>query len=153
MRKRPACQFQPLGKLKFLRQSEQTIELNSSVGQIRLGVLADDLFRLRITAQTKFSSRPSWAVDQVVWPPVAANFKVGSRQISIGTASGIFRFSPQDGAWNLSGLNGEKLFEAGPNTIGFAGKEGRVQLNLSENESLFGLGEATGTFNKRGLIL
>ena len=152
MRKRPAPEFRPLADLKTVRQSEQSIELKSSFQKVRLSVLADGLFRLQITAQKKFSTRPSWAVSKENWAPAATTIRVGANGVSLSTGSAAFRLSTGDGAWNLSDATGATHFDAAPNTMGFAGKEGRVELNLIEAESLFGLGETTGTFNKRGLI-
>ena len=152
MRKRAATEYRPLANLKVVRQSTQSIGLHSSSSQVCLSVMADDLFRLRVTPQRKFSANPSWAVHQTNWPSVATTVQVSSKAIALRTASATFRVSSNDGAWSLISPAGETMFEAAPGAVGFAGKEARVKLRLAENESLFGLGETTGTFNKRGLI-
>lgn len=56
------------------------------------------------------------------------------------------------GAWELADTGGLKVFTAPASATAFAGREVRLALNLAEGESLFGLGETTGQFNRRGLI-
>jgi len=152
MRKRPAATFRPLAELKVVRQSEQSIELKSAFHTVRVSVLADDLFRLQITFAKKFSSHPSWAVCKTNWPAVATIVRTNASSLSVGTASATLRLSLGDGALRFSDSEGRALFNAAPGKIGFFGREARVEMNLAGEESIFGLGETTGTFNKRGLI-
>jgi alpha-glucosidase len=150
MRKRSVEEFRPIAKSKIVAQSDRSIELCSSAGQVRLSVLADDLFRLQITSRKKFSARPSWAVEKLDWPAVRVEQKISAQQIEIKTASGKLLFSLQNGTWSFLNAAGQKIFESA--SVGFDEKKTLVELELAEDESIFGLGETTGTFNKRGLI-
>ena len=152
MRKRPSAKFLPLAPLTVVHRSDQSIEMASSREKVSISVLAEDLFRIRVSRQKTFSDCPSWAVERLDWPPVPTRWKVGAEKIAFTTKSGRLSFSMADAAWNLSNHGGQNIFSGIANSIGFAGEEGRVELRLVENESLFGLGETTGSFNKRGLI-
>src|SRR5207244_9617398 len=58
----------------------------------------------------------------------------------------------RNGQWKLCDVNGNVAFEAPVGATGFQVTKAGVTLNLTDNQSIFGLGETTGTYNKRGLI-
>ncbi|MBN8249038.1 MAG: glycoside hydrolase family 31 protein, partial [Verrucomicrobia bacterium] len=62
------------------------------------------------------------------------------------------RIALATGAWELADTGGLTVFTAPAGSTAFAGREARLALDLAEEESLFGLGETTGQFNRRGLI-
>jgi len=114
--------------------------------------LAPDLFRIRVARGPSFGTAPSWAVDRIDWPECDATVRRGKTHVEIATAAGRFRWSLHDGAWALRDRGGLAVFSSGPGAMGFVGTDARVDLDLADGEKLFGLGETTGTFDKRGLV-
>ena len=144
--------FCAVGKLRIINTTPQSVLLMSPGATLEIGNLADDLFRLRIVQGMKFSTRPSWAVSKTDWPSCPAKITQNAGKISLQTASATWAVHLSDGAWDLSDFRGQIIFAAKAGATGFIGEQARVNLSLAEGESIFGLGETTGTFNKRGLI-
>jgi alpha-glucosidase len=114
--------------------------------------LAPDLIRLRIARGEQFSGHPSWAVDKVQWPEVPARVRVSARTATLQTSDGYLQLDLKTGAWKVMDSAGLELFSAARGATVFTGGQANLTLKLTENESLFGLGEATGQFNRRGLV-
>ena len=119
---------------------------------MEISVLAPDMFRVRMAAGKTFFSPPSWAVSKTDWAQCAVKIGTKPNQASIGTEQGKLIVKLNDGAWSLTGKSREQIFSTIPAKNCFARKSPHVTLALEQGESLFGLGETTGTFNKRGLI-
>ncbi|MDB6068017.1 MAG: alpha-glucosidase [Pedosphaera sp.] len=152
MRKSNQPRFLPAVGFKVAKVSSQSVLLKSPTAIAELSALSADLFRLRIAPAKRFSRRPSWAVVKTEWEPVPVDIRQSPKQITLQTRRGKLSFRLDGGSWELSDTKGHAMFAAKAGVTGFAGEQGRVVLSLKENESLFGLGETTGTFNKRGLI-
>jgi alpha-glucosidase len=114
-------------------------------------VLAPDLFRVRAARGRRFPTTPSSAVHKTDWPDVEAREEKRRGCRSLRTSAGAFTLR-DGGAWELIDPNGLVLFSSPQGSTGFLGVEPRLTLDLAEGESFFGLGEATGTFNRRGLV-
>lgn len=119
-------------------------------GQIE--ALAPDLFRLRLEREGAPPSPASAAV--IGWagsPPETAAERIGGREC-LATECGVFSWDRR-GAWQLSDAQGFEVFSAGPGATGFS-SEGlaNLTLDLIEHEALFGLGEVTGTLDRRGSV-
>lgn len=151
MRRRSSAPFQPVSLLSVAARSDPSILLRSFRETLELSVLAPDLFRLRIARGKKLSSRPSWSVAKTEWPDVPAQVRVQPATVSLQTKSGKLALRLADGSWQLSDASGATAFSSVAPASGFDEKGSRVTLGLTAEESLFGLGETTGTFNKRGL--
>ncbi|MDB6110825.1 MAG: alpha-glucosidase [Pedosphaera sp.] len=152
MRKPVQPAFSPVGKLAVSRVAAQSVLLHSANETVELSVLADNLFRLRIASGKQLSRQPSWAVSQTDWSAVSAAINHSTRQVVLQTSRGRLVLRLEGGAWELTDAEGRPVFSAKPGATGFAGEEARLSVSLMEGESLFGLGETTGTYNKRGLI-
>lgn len=144
--------FQPLEKLKITGTSAQAVQLASARARMEISVLAPDLFRLRVTKEKEFSPKPSWAVVKTKWDTVATRLELPEGEARLGTEAGRFTLQLATGAWKLEDAHGITLFECAASECGFEKDEARVTLKLAEDESLFGLGETSNTFNKRGLV-
>lgn len=120
-----------------------------------LSVTGPGVFRLRAGRGSPTPPSPSWAlVDIPFGSPATAIATKPARSpktVSVESADGRLTWNCTTGAWSLRAGN-LTLFECGADGIGFDGDAARVSLHLAERESLFGLGETTGTFNKRGLV-
>src|SRR5262249_18709226 len=86
------------------------------------------------------------------WPPVRSKINVTQRSVTLSTTMAQWRLDLERGSWHLSNWNGHTVFSGPARATGFCGLDARLDLKLIEGEGLFGLGETTGTFNKRGLI-
>ena len=139
-------------RLSVTRISAQSIEMKTRQMTFEVTVLAEDLFRLRCARGVKLSEQPSWAVVKSVWRDVPARIRSTAHRVSIRTAGGSLTIQLADGRWELSDAKGAPAFTSSAGATGFAGDQARVTLSLVEGESIFGLGETTATFNKRGLI-
>lgn len=112
--------------------------------------LAPDLFRLRATRAKHFDPTPSWAVTKTAWPPLSASRKRRSSGGSLTSAEGRLSWG-EDNRWELRDRHGLVLFRAGKKATGYLEASPRLTLELEDGESLFGLGEVSGQFNRRGL--
>lgn len=119
---------------------------------VEAAALAPDLFRLRLVRGDGFSKHPSWAVVKSDWPAPEARVRVTARAASLETPVGRLRFDLQSGAWRVDDSYGLRVFEAAAGATGFEDGQPFLKLQLTDTELLFGLGEATGTFNRRGTV-
>jgi alpha-glucosidase len=143
-----------LRSVQNLRVAETTsdqISLRSKSFSVRIRALADDLFHLRVL-RTPMPPEPSWAVIKTDWPSTSSRVERRGSTIALQTDAARFRFHLKTGAWSITDRHGLEVFSAPAGATGFVGSQARLSLTLSEREALFGLGETTGTFNKRGLI-
>ena len=113
--------------------------------------LAPDLFRVRVARGRRFSTSPSWAVHRTDWPEVETREGVKRGCRSLQTSAGAFTLR-DGGAWELTDSSGLVLFSSPGGSTGFLGVAPQLTLDLAEGESFFGLGETTGTFNRRGVV-
>src|SRR5579872_1714667 len=152
MRKSPPPIFHPTGRLEITEKSLNSVRLASRRETVEISVLAANLFRLRIARGPSLSRRPSWAVVKTDWLAAPARIWRSKNQLTAETSQSTLTLRLSDGRWDLSDARGHPLFTAEGGATGFAGEEARLTLSLADGESIFGLGETTGTFNKRGLI-
>src|SRR5207245_10840963 len=73
-------------------------------------------------------------------------------EIVLATDKGRLSLNLKSGQWKLCDVEGNVAFESLAGATGFQVTKAGVTLNLTDDESIFGLGETTGTYNKRGLI-
>jgi len=143
--------FHSVLNLLVAETTADQLSLRSKDFSVRLRALADDLFHLRIL-RTPMPPEPSWAVIKTDWPTCSARVERRGSTIALQTDAARFRISLKTGAWSVTDRHGIEVFSAVAGETGFAGDQSRLCLSLTEREALFGLGETTGTFNKRGLI-
>lgn len=114
--------------------------------------LAPDLIRLRVARGEQFSGHPSWAVVKTDWSVPAATVRVTKAGAVLETSVGRLAINLKSGAWSVNDTGGLNLFTAAKGATAFTGEQSGVTLKLTDSEALFGLGETTGTFNRRGLV-
>jgi len=153
---RSLMRFKPLERLQPTRSTGSQATLAGRAGFAELSVVGPGIFRLRAGPGRPTAPAPSWAlvesaVDSTEAPTPPAKPSRPHKTVSVESADGRLTWDCTTGAWSLQ-AGGLILFEGGAGGIGFEGGTPRVTLRLAERESLFGLGETTGTFNKRGLV-
>jgi len=119
-------------------------------GQIE--ALAPDVFRLRLGRIEAPDPPESAALIEPNWEiPETAAQRRGSRSC-LATECGVFSWDRR-GAWQLSDAQGFEVFSSSIGATGFSADGApELTLNLIEHESLFGLGEVTGTLDRRGTV-
>jgi len=115
-----------------------------------VSVLDRDLFRLHIFHGRRSDHVPSWAVIPRAWPGSVTKVRRRPDSLAVITNNGQFRLALTSGRWRLLDDGGNELFRG--LSAGFADGRPQLELALAPDEKLFGLGESTGTFDKRGLI-
>lgn len=118
----------------------------------RIEALAPDLFRLRLERGGVPPPIDSMALAGMAWEsPETASQRIGAREC-LATECGVFSWD-RHGAWQLCDAGGFVVFSAAARATGFSrdGTPG-LTLDLIEHESIFGLGEVTGTLDRRGTV-
>ncbi|MEY4692119.1 MAG: hypothetical protein RIT19_2444 [Verrucomicrobiota bacterium] len=118
----------------------------------RIEALAPDLFRLRIEREDAPDPIGSMALAGKAWElPETASQRIGAREC-LATECGVFSWD-RHGAWQLCDPRGFVVFSAAAAATGFS-RDGSpcLTLDLIEHEAIFGLGEVTGTLDRRGTV-
>ncbi|MEW6304597.1 MAG: TIM-barrel domain-containing protein [Verrucomicrobiota bacterium] len=144
--------WRPLRHLTLDRELSQAARLTCDAALVEISALAEDLLRLRVTRKKSFAPRRSWAVMKKIWPAVPVAIHATNKQVTVQTAAGRFTLRLADGAWQVEDAQRLTLFSAAGEKTGFADEQGSTCLKLVDNEKLFGLGETSGPFDKRGLV-
>ena len=152
MKKAAAPKLVPLRKLRVLPQAGPALRLSTSQAVVEVTALTPDLLRLRIAHGRSLPATASWAVDRADWPAVQTQITADRTTASLTTDAGRLTFQLATGAWELRDRHGLLVFSAAAGATGFTDGQARLTLDLTDGESLFGLGESTGQFNRRGLI-
>ncbi len=143
----------PLGNLHPATAAPQHLRF-AEVGEkitLDLHVLAPDVFRVLVSSPAHPIPTGSWAVLDTPLPQVAVTVRRRRRRVGVETAAARFELDLASGAWQVLDRHGLTVFSAGDGATGFVDGRAHLALDLVEREALFGLGETTGTFNKRGL--
>jgi len=118
----------------------------------RVEVLAPDLFRLRMERASAPVPPESMALAGHVWDPLETAADRIGRRTCVATECGVFAWDDR-GAWEMCDAQGFVVFSSAAGSTGFS-NEGSpmLTLDLIEHESIFGLGEVTGTLDRRGTV-
>ncbi len=150
-RRRPVS-LEPLKSLAVHSCAGPSVRVHNPSLIAEISVLAPDLFRIRVSRGAQLSPVASWAVVPHLPLGVPAEVITRAGKVTVRTEQGQLRLDLKSGAWRLEDRSGVAVFESPTESTGFAATEARVTLALADNESIFGVGESSGTFNKRGLI-
>jgi alpha-glucosidase len=146
-------EFAPVKKLLPLaRQQSPSILCRWKEGLFSLEALSPGLFRLRITRGAELARKHSWAVVKTDWPPCPAQLSRTRNNLELATAEATFSLDLASGGWTMHDAFGLEIFAGEPGGSGFSSERAKVELRLQPHEQIFGLGETSGTFNKRGLL-
>ena len=138
------------GPLRLKRSNPGAVDLLSDECAVQLTALDRDVFRLRMARGPRLKTVVSWALLPRDWPDPTARWRFGRDFISATTAAGRFTIQLKTGRWQLFDDGGNELYRG--EVSGFAAGKPTLELALAPDERLFGLGESTGTFDKRGLV-
>lgn len=93
----------------------------------------------------------SWSVKEILDPLPNEGWQVKQGWASLVHGSTELRVLLRTGEWAVSD-RGIEIFHALPGSTVLRGQQSTLALALHARESIFGLGEATGTFDRRGLV-
>jgi len=141
----------PLSAFRLTGSTQSSITLRSAKECLEISVITEDLFRLRIARGRSFSTVPSWSVLDRPWPEINIHRRTRRSTVSLSTRAGTFKLHLADGSWVVTDHTSQAIFVSNPQASGFGGMRPRLALKLEKDDLIFGLGESTGTFNKRGL--
>lgn len=134
-------------------RGDQGLTLKGQAGAVSVDVLAADLIRLRASRSKRaLSTGDSWAVVQSAWRGIKVSVKKTTQRFELKTQTTGFVIHRKTGAWTLNDASGRSLIECPAEAWGFSGDAPFCSLCLTDEEQIFGLGETSGTFDKRGLI-
>lgn len=115
-------------------------------GRARLTVVHEDVFRLRICRE-KFGRDVSWAIVEDV--PEMESLPMEGGGFFARSSHATFVLNEGDNAWALRGARSREILRG--RKVGYQDGRGFFRLDLNERDRIFGLGEMTGTMDKRGL--
>ena len=141
----------PLSGLKITGQQPNSIRLGGNGVYAEITALANDLFRFRSGRGRYTPATASCAIEKTEWHPITAGISSRKNKVAVATESGAMLIDLESGAWEIF-VDGGSLFQAAPGGSRFSGSKAGLSLGLVEGEALFGLGESTGTFDRRGSI-
>lgn len=145
------ARFRSLARLQPSGTTSNVLNLAGPGGRLEVLTVGAGIFRLRVHRSKSATPSASWAVVSPAPEPAANTTRIQRGRAILKTADAEFTIALSDGGWSLRSA-GLELFRGLPDRMGFLGDQPRLALALHEREGLFGLGESTGTFNKRGLI-
>lgn len=133
---------------------------------LEITALAPDVFRLRIKGasegQAAGGERGS-VMDCGGSPPLSVAVGTGNaprtpkpngvssrHRVTLATTVGKLTLHRRSGAWTLHDSGGLEVFHC--SQLSLADAQPQLTFQLADGEAIFGLGESTGPFNKRGLI-
>ncbi len=147
--------FISLGNVAFVEKTSQGVLLGMGEEKFRADVLRPDLLRLKISQAGLFDESPSFATS--FRTPEAPAFHVTESEDVIALDTGRVRLLMYRCPFRLAAYrsDGSLLFE---DDVDAEGSRGYLYLNdrfvvtrkIAPHESIYGLGEKTGRFDRRG---
>lgn len=142
----------PINDLEIVQTMGRSVRLQSSKVVMEITCLSEDLIRLRIARGKRIPEKPSWAVNRTDWPRVNVHAKAAGSLLVIRTFKAALHLNLKNGQWELKDCDGKVALSSVPTETGFSKAGSRLCLKLETEDKIFGLGESSATYNKRGLI-
>lgn len=144
--------YQPLAPLRFIRTLPHGFLLRSKSGFCRVTAISPAIFRFQHVPTQADLDRPSWGVAHQLPSPSLAKVNRRGHTVIVQTSRGRFTLNLRTGSWNLRDEQNAAVFECGAAATSVSKTGAQISLALARQEAIFGLGETTGTYNKRGLV-
>jgi len=145
-----------LGAVSALEQSERGLLLSVGEEKFRVDVIRADLLRLKLSRSGKFDESPTFAAAFSMPPAVPFQVNEGPEVITLETSR--LKLVIWRAAFGLAAYrtDGSAIFEdaSGPDgrSLGYATLNDSFVLTrrIARHDAIYGLGEKTGRFNRRG---
>ncbi len=145
----PAGPWQTLGAVRAYHPDEQGVVFDSDSGSLRVDLLAEDCYRVRVSPSGEFGDLFSYALAKTEWEPVPFTTTDDSEAVTI--QAGDMRCRIEWATLRLSVVTaaGRVICEdaGGP---AWRGTQVRLSQRLASDESGHGLGERAFGLNLRG---
>jgi alpha-glucosidase len=150
-----ASRFTPLGDVVFVEKTAHGVLLGIGEEKFRADVLRPEVLRLKISQAGRFDENPTFATT--LPPQEAPPFEVKEDEATITLDTGLIRLVISKRPFGLDAYraDGSVIFEDHRDE---SGNHGYRQLNdsfivtrrMGAHDSIYGLGEKTGRFDRRG---
>jgi len=147
--------FSPLGDVVFWEKTGHGVLLGVGDEKVRADVLAPDVLRLKISQAGHFDEAPTFAASFVVREPPSFRVVDDGEKVTLDT--GVMRLTVTKRPFSMRAhrADGSVIFE---DAIDDSGACGYVSLNdsfivtrrIGPHDAVYGLGEKTGGFDRRG---
>jgi alpha-glucosidase len=135
-----------------LRNIPRGFELTHGVRVMRVTALAPDLIRFQVLPNSTDAAWSTGAISRTHWNPVATQVQEDGNHVRLLFPGGCFEIECSTGRWRLQNAAEQTLFETAGEGMHWEQEKVRCSLRLAPGEALFGLGETTGQFDRRGLV-
>jgi alpha-glucosidase len=150
-----SSQFSPLGDVAFVEKTERGVVLGIGEERFRADVLRPDLLRLKISQAGKFDEHPTFATSFDEPAPVDFKLTESDETITLETERLKLVVTRRPFGLELFRSDGSVVFQ---DLRDASGNGGYLCLNdafivnrqLGPHDSIYGLGQKTGAFERRG---
>ena len=122
-------------------------EATSNGTSIRVEALTDSILRVRVAPDGRWSEDASWAVPQAVR---AERAPVRAAADGFSTGSLVVHIDPSSLALTVTDPQGRTIVADEPRPVRFDGPRFTLAKALPVGEHIYGLGDKTGSFDRRG---
>ena len=122
-------------------------EATSGGASIRVEALTDSILRVRVAPNGRWSEDASWAVPQAVR---AERVPVRAAPDGFSTRALVVHLDPATLALTVTDAQGRTIVADEPRPIRFDGPRFTLAKALPVGEHIYGLGDKTGSFDRRG---
>jgi len=148
--------FAPLGCVDWIERTERGLLLGVGEEKARVDVLLADVVRLKISQGGVFDESPTFAACFEMPARVAFEVEDSPEEVVLRTSRVRLRISKKPFAMDAYREDGSVIFEDERDEEGNA--RGYLQLNdafavtrkMASDDAIYGLGEKTGAFDRRG---
>ncbi len=145
----PAQPWQRLGAVGAYAQDARGVTFTSAAGTLRIDVLAEDCFRVRVLPTGELSEPFSYAVVKSDWAPVSFSVEETDDAIRLTVGERVYRVDRATTHLTLTTGNGQVVYQDADGPA-WRGEHVRLSARLTPDESGHGLGERAFAFNLRG---
>ena len=140
-----------LGAMPAPRREGRTLVFHDAQGTVAVTAVSPEIVRVRFAPGPGLGRDHSYAVVKSDFGDPGATFDVGAAQSVVRTAALVITVRHDPFRIAFATAAGESLDEDDPpRGIAFVGTETRVWKRLRDDEHVYGFGEKTGRFDKRG---
>jgi alpha-glucosidase len=144
-----ASMFSPLGNATFLERTARGVLLGAGEEKFRVDVLRPDVLRLKISQAGRFDEHPTHAASFATPAPPPFRVVEGDGDVTVDTGDVRLVISKRPFGLSAYREDGSAVFEdyGGYRHLndGFV-----VSRRIAPHDSIYGLGEKTGRFDRRG---
>jgi alpha-glucosidase len=150
-----ASRFAPLGDVAFLEKTAHGVLLGVGEERFRADVLRPDLLRLKISQGGQFDEAPTFAASFVPQDPPPFRVTEDASAITVDTGQVRLVVSKRPFGLDAYRADGSVIFEDHRDEEGNGGyltlnDSFLVMRRSAPHDSMYGLGEKTGAFDRRG---